>query len=68
MKNRSRFLTVYGTLYSSWTPLVAQTVKTLPARQETWVQFLPWEDPVGKGMAHFSVHKRYYSISLREIQ
>ena len=43
MKNRSRFLTVYGTLYSSWTPLVAQTVKTLPARQETWVRFLPWE-------------------------
>ena len=24
--------------------LVAQTVKNLPAMQETWVQFLGWED------------------------
>ena len=36
--------------------LVAQTVKNLPATQETWVQFLDWEDPLEKGMAiHSSV-------------
>ena len=26
--------------------LVAQTVKNLPATQETWVQSLSWEDPL----------------------
>ena len=29
--------------------LVAQTVKDLPAMQETQVQFLGWEDPLEKG-------------------
>ena len=28
--------------------LVAQTVKNLPAMQETWVQSLSWEDPLEK--------------------
>ena len=31
--------------------LVAQTVKNPPARQETWVQSLGWEDPLEKEMA-----------------
>ena len=31
--------------------LVAQTVKNLPARQETWVRSLGWEDLLEKGMA-----------------
>ena len=31
--------------------LVAQTVKSLPAMQETWVQFLGQEYPLEKGMA-----------------
>ena len=36
--------------------LVAQTVKNLPAMQETWVQSLGWKDPVEEGMAtHFSI-------------
>ena len=36
--------------------LVAQVVKTPLAMQETWVQFLGWEDPLEKGMAiHFSI-------------
>ena len=36
--------------------LVAQTVKNLPAMQETWVQSLDQEDPLEKGMAtHFSI-------------
>ena len=36
--------------------LVAQMVKNLPAMQETWVQFLGWEDPLEKGRAtHCSI-------------
>ena len=36
--------------------LVAQTVKTLSAMQETQVQPLGWEDPLEKGMAtHCSI-------------
>ena len=34
--------------------LVAQMVKNLPALQETWVQSLGWEDPLGEGMATHS--------------
>ena len=33
-----------------WASLVAQTVKNLPAMQET----LGWEDPLEKGMATYS--------------
>ena len=32
-------------------PLVAQTIKNMPALLETWVQSLGWEDPLEKGMA-----------------
>ena len=31
---------------------MAQTVKNLPARQETWVQSLGWEDPLEEGMQY----------------
>ena len=31
--------------------LVAQLVKNLPARQETWVRSLGWEDPLEKDKA-----------------
>ena len=34
--------------------LVAQLVKNLPAMEETWVQFLGWEDPLEKEMATHS--------------
>ena len=34
--------------------LVAQTVKNLPAMQETWVQSLDWKDPLEEGMATHS--------------
>ena len=34
--------------------LVAQTVKNLPAMQETRVQSLGWEDPLEKGAATHS--------------
>ena len=40
-------------------PLVAQTVKNLPAMQETGVRTLGQEDPLEKGMAtHFSILAR----------
>ena len=32
----------------SWASLVAQLVKNLPAKQETWIQSLSWEDPLEK--------------------
>ena len=36
--------------------LVAQMVKNLPAKRETWVQSLGWEDPLEEGMAiHSSI-------------
>ena len=34
--------------------LVAQTIKNLPAMQETQVQSWGWEDPLEKGMASHS--------------
>ena len=33
---------------------IAQSVKNLPAIQETWVQFLGGEDPLEEGMATHS--------------
>ena len=33
--------------------MVAQTVKNLPAKQETQVQSLDWEDTLEKGMAEW---------------
>ena len=38
----------------NWVSLVAQTVKNLPAMQESWVQSLGQEDPLEKGMATHS--------------
>ena len=38
-------------LQYSWASQVAQLVKNLPAMLETWVRYLPWEDPLEKGMA-----------------
>ena len=36
---------------STWTSLVAQTVKRLSTMRETWVWSLGWEDPLKKEMA-----------------
>ena len=38
----------------AWAFLVAQLVKSLPAMEETSVQFLGWEDPLEKGLATHS--------------
>ena len=37
-----------------WASLVAQSVKNLPAVQETQVQSLGWEDPLEKDVATHS--------------
>ena len=37
-----------------WDSPVAQLVKNPPTMQETWVQFLGWEDPLEKGKATHS--------------
>ena len=39
---------------ASWASLIAQLVKNPPARQETWVQSLGWEDTLEKGTATHS--------------
>ena len=41
-------------LQYSWTSLVAQLVKNLPAMWETWVRSLDREDALEKGMATHS--------------
>ena len=41
-------------LQYSWSSLVAQVVKNLPAMQETWIRFLGWEDPLEEGIATHS--------------
>ena len=44
---------VYPLQYA-WASLVAQLVKNPPARRETWVQSLGWEDPLEKRKATHS--------------
>ena len=41
-------------MYLTSASFVAQSVKNLPAVQETWVPPLGWEDPLEKGMATHS--------------
>ena len=41
-------------LQYSWASLVAQLVKNPPAKRETWVWSLDWEDPLEKGKATHS--------------
>ena len=38
----------------SWASLMAQMVKNPPAIQETWVQYLGWEDPLEEVMTTHS--------------
>ena len=41
-------------LQYSWASLMAQMVKNPPARGETWVQSLVWEDPLEESIATYS--------------
>ena len=45
---------MYIKMMALWASLVAQTVKRLPAMQETRVRFLGQEDPLEKEMAIYS--------------
>ena len=53
--------------------LVVQSVRKLPAMQETWVRFLGWEDPLEEEMAtHSSILAsedpgRLQSMNLQEL-
>ena len=55
------FYTLFFAHFHIWSgfkrdPLVAQTIKNLPAMWETWVQPLGWEDPLEKGITiHSSI-------------
>ena len=40
--------------HMNWASLVAQVVENLPARRETGVRSLGWEDPLEKGKAAHS--------------
>ena len=44
----------YWIIFQIRAPLAAQTVKSLPAMQETRVQSLDWKDPLEKGIATHS--------------
>ena len=47
-------ITANNTHYLLWACLVAQTIKNLPAMQETWVQSLGREYPLEKATATHS--------------
>ena len=51
-------------LSSNRASLVAQTVNSLPAVWETWVQVLGWEDPPEEGMA---THSRILACRLEDM-
>ena len=46
---------LWGDLVSLGASMVSQTVKSLPAIQNTRIQSLSWEDPLEKGMATHSI-------------
>ena len=50
-ESKKNFKQLRGSLNKTRIPRVAQTVKTLPAMQETRVWSLGWKDPLEKGMA-----------------
>ena len=41
-------------VYFTWSSLLAQLVKNLPAMREIWIWTLGWEDPLEKGTANHS--------------
>jgi len=45
---------IWHVVDAQWASLVTQMGKNLPARQETQIRSLVWEDPLEKGMATHS--------------
>ena len=54
LENKSALHRYRERIYYKGASLVAQLLKNPCAMQETWVQFLGWEDPVEKGKATHS--------------
>ena len=54
MFQQSKVLQFYIFFIYTWVPLVAQTVKNLPAMCETQLRTLGWEDPLEKEMTTHS--------------
>ena len=56
MEKKTHFLVLKGIKQAThkWSFLLAQMVKSLPARQNTWILTLGQEDPLEKGMAAHS--------------
>ena len=56
MEKKTHFLVLKGIKQAThkWSFLLAQMVKSLPARQKTWILSLGQEDPLEKGMAAHS--------------
>ena len=56
MKTFAIFFRVTGSYFSPLSvSLMAQMVKNSPAKRETWVRSLGWEDPLEKGIATQSI-------------
>ena len=53
-KERTEMERTLRLVLMSWASLVTQLVNNLPARRETWVRSLGWEDPLEKGTATHS--------------
>ena len=54
MPSRNTYHLTWVSLTLVWASLVAQRLKRLPGKLETWVQSLGWEDPLEKEMATYS--------------
>ena len=55
-------------LHYSWASLRAQQVKNVPAKQETWVSSLGWEDPLEKRTATQSSILAWRSLGVAKSQ
>ena len=51
-----------------WASLVAQTVKNLPAVQETGVQSLGWENPLEKELIYFRSSREGENMTFNYMQ
>jgi len=50
----NHLMILFNLVFSTWTSLVAQLVKNLPATQETWIGSLGCEYPLEEGKATHS--------------
>ena len=53
-KGKKQFCIKTNTYIYMWASCRAQSVKHMPAMQDTWVQFLDWEDILEKELANHS--------------